>query len=111
MKRKACEWCYNEFEAKDNREKYCSASCRKKAAAEYVKQCQARQKAKTLTDKMVARKSKTLAEWVKEANECNLDYGTYRALIASGKTFAELRAQADNRCVQIHAHGRVHSTH
>ena len=112
MKRKACEQCYKEFEAKDNREKYCSNSCRKKAAVEYVKQCQARQNAKRLTGKLTARKTKTLADWCREANECNLDYGNYRALIEhGGKTFEELRAQAASRCVQIHAHGRVHSTH
>lgn len=55
---------------------------------------------------------KSLAEWCKEANECNLDYGNYRALIEhGGKTFEELRAQAATRCVQFHAHGRVHSNH
>lgn len=102
-----CERCGKDFEARDNREKYCSEECRKKAASEQVKQCDARRQAKKLTDKKFARKPKTLADWCREANECNLDYGTYRALITSGKTFEELKS----RCVQIHAHGRVHSTH
>ena len=109
---KTCKWCGKEFEAQSTLAKYCSDSCRKKAAAESFKQFQARQKAKVPTDKIVARKPKTLADWCREADECNLDYGTYRALIEhGGKTFEELRAQAASRCVQIHAHGRVHSNH
>ena len=109
---KTCEWCYKEFEATNSRVKYCSEACRKKAASEYVKQCEARKKAKQLTDEKVSRKPKTLDEWSREATACGLDYGNYRALIEQGgKTFEELKAQADNRCVQIHAHGNVHSTH
>ena len=48
---------------------------------------------------------KSLSDWCREANECNLDYGTYRALIAQGKTFDELKSLADNR--GYHAHARA----
>lgn len=34
---------------------------------------------------------KTLSDWANEAKACELDYGTYRGLIASGKTFEELK--------------------
>ena len=36
-------------------------------------------------------KPKTLDDWSREANDCKLDYGTYRALIGMGKTFEELK--------------------
>ena len=34
---------------------------------------------------------KTLDDWLREADACGLDYGTYRALIAQGKTFEQLK--------------------
>ena len=108
-----CAHCGKEFEPKIGTQKCCSRECSKEV--ELLKsreRSEARRKAcgKTAKKKPPA-PPKSLAEWCKEARECNLDYGNYRALIASGKTFEELRAQADNRCIQIHAHGRVHSTH
>lgn len=48
-------------------------------------------------------KRKTLERWALEARECNLDYGTYRRLIESGKTYAELRARAKDHGLQPHA--------
>ena len=48
----------------------------------------------------------TLDQWVREADECNLDYGTYRALHELGKTFDEIKAQ--NHARQIHAHRTTH---
>lgn len=50
------------------------------------------------------RVGKTLEDWVREARECNLDYGNYRALIAAGKTFEELKATAGTRTAGEHAH-------
>ncbi|MBR3499709.1 MAG: hypothetical protein IKO05_12115 [Selenomonadaceae bacterium] len=41
---------------------------------------------------------------MREARECNLDYGNYRALIAAGKTYEELKATADTRTAVKHAH-------
>lgn len=49
---------------------------------------------------------KTLDDWAREADECNLDYGTYRALIAAGKTFEQLKAE--RRSPQTHSHCRRH---
>ena len=41
-------------------------------------------------------------EMARQAKECNLDYGTYRGLIAAGKAFDELKAQAATRNPQVH---------
>ena len=49
-------------------------------------------------------KGKSLSEWQREAQECNLDYGSYRGLIAQGKTFEELKAQADCHGQRVHNH-------
>lgn len=48
------------------------------------------------------RTGKTLDDWAREASDCNLDYGTYRALIAAGRTFEQLKA--DRRSPQLHSH-------
>lgn len=34
---------------------------------------------------------KSLDQWVKEADECGMDYGNYRALIGMGRTYEELK--------------------
>ncbi|MBR1806274.1 MAG: hypothetical protein IJ774_07815 [Selenomonadaceae bacterium] len=47
---------------------------------------------------------KTFADWAREADECNFDYGTYRALIAAGRTFEQLKAE--RRSPQTHSHCR-----
>ena len=60
---------------------------------------------KSKVDAAVGKPTKSLTEWSNEAAECNLDYGTYRALIEQGKTFDELKAQRDHRPVHMHAHG------
>lgn len=57
-------------------------------------------------DKATGKPIKTPDDWCREAAECGLDYGTYRALITQGKTFTELKAQRDHRHVHMHAHGR-----
>ena len=51
---------------------------------------------------------KTLNDWIREAEECNLDYGTYRGLIEQGKTFAELKSRADSRHQPAHSHINKH---
>jgi len=48
---------------------------------------------------------KSLDDWAREASDCNLDYGTYRALIAAGRTFEQLKAE--QRSPQFHSH--IHS--
>ena len=46
---------------------------------------------------------KTLSDWAHEADECNMDYGNYRAAIAHGRTFDELKATAPTRRKPNHA--------
>lgn len=54
-----------------------------------------------------SKSNKTLSEWCREAAECNLDYGNYRALIEHcGKTYKELKDTADTRCVKARYHSR-----
>ena len=67
-------------------------------------------KARILSDinahKATGQPVKLLAEWCREAAECNLDYGTYRTLVEiKGETFEELKAQNQNRSAPCHAHG------
>ena len=80
-------------------QKFCSVECyRKSLRKSFLKQ--------RAIDNATPRKS--LDEWCREASECGLDYGNYRALINQGKTFEELKAQAESRggCV----HSRRHSS-
>ena len=53
--------------------------------------------------------TKTLEQWSREALECNLDYGNYRALIAAGKTYEDLKATAATR--QPVGHARAPKTY
>ena len=55
-------------------------------------------------DEATGKPVKTLDDWAREAAECNLDYGTYRALIAAGKTFEQLKVE--QRSPQFHSHCR-----
>lgn len=60
-------------------------------------------------DEATGKPTKTLSDWAREAAECGLDYGNYRALIErQGKTFEELKAQ--NHRPQCHSHCRIHKT-
>lgn len=86
-----CPVCGEKFYGSRGR-KYCSEKCRKK-----------RPRSEKIV-KVVKPVKKSLEEWIREARECNLDYGTYRALINTGKTFDELKALASRRIVQAHAH-------
>ena len=63
---------------------------------------------KKKVDEAQGKPVKTLDDWAREADECNLDYGTYRALIAAGKTFEQLKAC--RRSPQTHSHCRIHKT-
>lgn len=53
--------------------------------------------------------TKPLEQWTKEAAECNLDYGSYRAFINSGKTFEELKSTAHLRTLPAHSHPHLQS--
>lgn len=78
-----CLHCGKLFVAHDSHTLFCSREC--------YDQYRRKKKFKAQV------KDKSLAEWQREAQECNLDYGTYRGLIAAGKSFEELKAQAISR--------------
>ena len=79
------------------RAKYCSKKCRNEAIK--------KEQAKQAMAKATGEKVKTIADWTREARECNLDYGTYRGLIEQcGRTYEELKATADSRAAKLHAH-------
>lgn len=88
-----CLHCGNEFtfSPRQPNKKFCSRKCKENFYAKLEREKNER---------------KSLEQWAREADECNLDYGTYRALIEQGHTFDELKAQ--NRPPRLHAH---HSTH
>ena len=81
MKTKRCRFCGRSFQAKSHTRIYCSEECRKKQHAArywYVEQPR--------TD------GKKFAQLAREAADCNLDYGTYRALIEQGRTYSQIKA-------------------
>lgn len=61
-------------------------------------------KYKKLHPKPKPKPAKPLDAWIKEARECNLDYGTYRTLIQIGKTFEELKSTASLRPLPLISH-------
>ncbi|MBR0061294.1 MAG: hypothetical protein IJP68_07410 [Selenomonadaceae bacterium] len=85
-----CLHCGKLFIAHDSQTLFCSRLC--------YDQYRNKQKRKAQV------KGKPLSEWQREAAECNLDYGTYRGLIAAGKSFEELKAQAAFRNLPTHNH-------
>ena len=83
---------------------FCSNECYK----EYRKKNSREEQHKALVAAKAARAQKyggkTLGQWIQESTACNLDYGTYRALIEQGKTYEELLALAPNRQLKVHQH-------
>ena len=109
-----CETCGEEFKPKNSGQKYCCLACYLKA--KYRKRAQRfnaerAHEQKAVNDATVRNLQKKLntrsfADWQREAAECNMDYGNYRAQIeVFGKTYEELKATADRRQVPNHAHG------
>lgn len=96
--------CGEEF-LTENRNKICP-DCKHARWLLQQEREEAKRLAQIKVDKAAGKYVKTLDDWTREAFECNLDYGTYRALIAAGRTFAELKAQADARHPQTHSHCR-----
>ena len=88
---KTCPVCGKEFPDKGHWGKCCGRKCR-----ELLRRQEAQ-------PKIELPRARGLDDWVREAAECNLDYGSYRALIERGKTFDELKAGAQNR-TGVHAH-------
>lgn len=95
-----CENCGGEFKPIRHNQKFCSRKCRERFhfdPSTFTPQNTNPEEIPTCKQKIKALPKKTLAEWLSEAAACNLDYGTYRALISAGKTFDELKATADTR--------------
>lgn len=96
-----CVVCGKEFVATRSNRKYCSGSCRDKAANQMTSQRQKLQRAlkKSKVKKPVG---KPLEQWMREAEACGLDYGTYRTQVEKlGWTFEEL--SANPRHPQVHS--------
>ena len=100
--KRVCEVCGKEFDGFPL-SKYC-APCRLKVRHEQSKIDSQRRRKKKAAQKKVIIPEKPLEAWVREARDCNLDYGTYRALIAAGRTFEQLKAE--QRSPQFHSHCR-----
>ena len=81
-----CKQCHEYFLPRTAQQQFCSKSC----AVKYRRRNQPPREP-----------NQSLSQWIIEARECNLDYGTYRALIRSGKTFEELKAVERN--LPVHA--------
>lgn len=96
MEKIFCPICgeYFQPDKKHPYQRYCSRSCSDKARRICERKCKAAK----------LKSGKTLEDWQREANECNLDYGTYRGLIALGKTHEEIKAQYADRPTPTHAH-------
>lgn len=96
VKKLKCKNCGKEFSDVYNA-KYCSTKCRNEAIK--------KESAANAMAKASGQAVKSLADWTREASECNMDYGTYRVQIeVFGKTYEELKATADNRSMPLHAH-------
>lgn len=97
---KQCAACGKDFTPRNNKQKYCSPDCynatHKKQAYDYKilqRQTSAQNRAQAVVDKQVKRPTKTLDDWCREAAACGLDYGNYRALVAQGLTFEQIKAR------------------
>lgn len=101
LEAKQCVICNKIFYTNRSYQKTCSRSCYRKLELKIVAEREARLKAEEMEARATHQHVKTLSDWVKEAAECKLDYGTYRALINQGKTFEELKAQAHFRCLPM----------
>lgn len=125
----ACKFCGKPFIKKTGGQKFCSDECRENfykqerqpelktcpvCGKEFLqkhawggccsRKCRAFQREQEAQAKPEPPRIRTLDDWIREAAECNLDYGTYRAMIEREKTFDELKATAPNR-IGVHAHG------
>ena len=99
-----CRNCGKEFEPQTSTTKFCCRACYDEYRYKNSQKVQlsARQAAKAA--KRQKFNEKPLGDYIREAAECNLDYGTYRGLIAAGKTYEELKAQAPCRQMPVHQH-------
>lgn len=94
---KVCPHCGKSFITTEATKKFCSAACFNAHMKKIQAMALAQEKAQALNNKAVSRPTKKLDDWAREAYQCGLDYGTYRALIGQGKTFEELKTQYEQR--------------
>lgn len=99
-----CALCGKKFTPKKRSQRFCSVVCRCKLNSrhDYIS------KPKIKLKPSKSKPTKPLDEWIREARACNLDYGTYRALIEHGKTFDELFSERDKHSAAAHAHIHAH---
>ena len=121
--KRPCDHCGKEYVPISISSRYCSANCAKLGKLEKARKRYANLHAERATQTAIAKakvviasdvnteekpqsKEKSLEDWIREASECNMDYGNYRAQIEHfGKTFEQLKAQADSKSGE-HAHCR-----
>lgn len=99
-----CAECGEEFTPNrrggSNPQKYCSKRCCNLAR---LRRLAERKEAERRREEYLRElAAKPLNEWLREAAECNLDYGNYRALRQAGKTYDELKATVSERRLQVH---------
>lgn len=85
---KYCVVCGKKFTLTNYRysaKRTCSAACRAKRKSVYAKDRYIKELLKTP-------RHKTLWDYAREADECGLSYGKYRAALNMGKTYEELKA-------------------
>lgn len=106
--------CGQEFITKNPAKKFCSRKCQDICYRPIQRQKQREYRKNTAStfskqrDSNIKRKlGKTIEQWLAEAKQCNLDYGTYRALINSGKSFSDLQAIANHRQIPTHSHCHI----
>ena len=110
MQERECSCCHEKFKPKVPQQIYCSEQCQKQKWYEQNGIRQGERKRQAKKERIAAAMArasgqpvKTINDWAREAAECNLDYGNYRALIAAGKTYEELKASAVSRPITAHA--------
>ena len=88
--KKTCLNCGREYRTDDAGDPFCSTRC----SLEYH--------GLVPREHNKNRSGRQLSDVVREARECNLDYGTYRAYLNMGKTFEEVKLLAPIRNPQVH---------
>ncbi len=100
---KKCPVCGKDFETPYITRKYCSDECYRKKDRQRSRDYQSPYMKKKV-DQSVGNPVKTLDDWIREAADCNLDYGTYRALRSAGKSFEEIKTRFGGRSLCTHSH-------
>lgn len=104
MDYKECPHCHEKFIPIPSYKVYCSRKCCDTADKFRKREVQKNSLLELKVAKAENKPVKTLSDWSREAAECNMDYGNYRAQVeVFGKTFEELKATAASRSTTAHA--------